>query len=341
MKVTIAKIFFVFFSLIGVIILLGVLSSIYHDLFDSEDLKILKELRKYSQREVKEYKDIASGSYNMRMTREEEENQKKERAEREEFKKKYIGYRIKNLDCEYRGMKQEEVSEIIHCYPGVDGVSEDDGGTVWMGVKIDRENSRQIGAVYPGDKFKIWGTISQVEYSSINLRNGKSRFDEAEVVLSNGWVKTSKMPEPPVNIVSPNKNQAQTPAPGAVPATVISPKPSDEVSSYESKIKQGFNKLMLVWNVKDWAECAASANFIKGEIMKDESASYEKKSAAIDMAKMLEALGQHLINNGAVAQNISQELKYWGDFFNENGRDVAGKSFEKCMPVFTDAFRGL
>jgi hypothetical protein len=204
------------FQIIVIVVLLVIViqgvSYVYHAIFDSEQVKILKTISDASKIDLDSFKDALNGKGG-RLTREEEAIRKK--AEESKTKSPYIGYKIKNLECEYRGSKLDNTGDSVYCYPGIGDKVE--GGTVALKVKISRENSKLIGSIYTSDKFKVWGTVSSVIYSLDNTRwNPTLRIGEAEVILDNGWVKTSKMSDPPNTVAKP-KDAAPASAPVANP----------------------------------------------------------------------------------------------------------------------------
>ena len=222
------------FGFIAFAIVISGVSSVYDSLFDSDTVKMLKELSKISEVEFKEFESVQGGTFNTRKTREEEAEQKKKEATRETFKKTILGTKVADLHCEYRGGKRESADEALYCYPGV-GDSSEKGGQVWIRVNITDENARQIGSVYPKDKFRVWGAVSDVEYALESTTwLPKLRVGTAKVTLANGWAKSEKMPDPPSSVTGDNKSApapAPAPAPVSVPAPAPAPEPAPAVSA--------------------------------------------------------------------------------------------------------------
>ncbi|QWD13276.1 sel1 repeat family protein [Polynucleobacter paneuropaeus] len=179
------------------------MADIYHSLFTSKDVKILEQLSANSSQDFRDFKYVQEGLINRRKNREEEQKDLQHEKELSDFKTKYIGYKIENLSCEYRGIKQDLVENRFpfHCYPGVGNRDLGNGSVVWVGIEISQENASQLGAVYPGDKFKVSGTIKKVSYAMENFNSRTLNFKDfdgqAEVLLSDGWVKGKDMSGPP------------------------------------------------------------------------------------------------------------------------------------------------
>ena len=229
------------FGFIAFAIVISGVSSVYDSLFDSDTVKMLKELSKISEVEFKEFESVQGGTFNTRKTREEEAEQKKKEATREAFKKTTLGTKVADLHCEYRGGKRESADEALYCYPGV-GDSSEKGGQVWIRVNISDENARQIGSVYPKDKFRVWGAVSDVEYALESTTwLPKLRVGTAKVTLTNGWAKSEKMPDPPSSVTGDNKSApAPEPAP-AVSAPVVAPAPAPVAAIDNSPFAPSFD----------------------------------------------------------------------------------------------------